>query len=311
MPPPIFHIGYHKTATTWFETRLYAAASNVRSVPREVTSRLLIEPRAFEFDAEAARRTFDGPGPRAVVCHEELSGNIHTGGMRGLLAKEVAGRIHSVAPTARIVVLLRNQIEIVASAYRQYVRVGGTYGVDRYLHHPEVRPSRAALFDLGHFDYGHLLRHYSGLFGRARLAVYLYEDFRSGGKAFISAFARDLDLEIDIDAVDLAPVLTAYGDGTLLLARGLNAFTRDALPYKHHLVHVPGLYPWTRAALGRLDRVGLLSRKRSARELLGDRNVTVIEERFAGANSRVAAEYGLAMSRHGYPLADARGAVAP
>ena len=35
MPRPIVHIGYHKTATTWFQKHFYPCVRNARFVARE------------------------------------------------------------------------------------------------------------------------------------------------------------------------------------------------------------------------------------------------------------------------------------
>lgn len=316
MASPIFHIGYHKTATTWFQNRFYPAVANAVVMPRDQLREILILPRALEFDVQrvhAALAALGNPAGnpagdpagrtgRVVFCDEELSGNIHSGGHHGCLTTELARRIHAAAPDAQVVVFLRNQVDMIASVYRQYVRVGGTYGIDRYLHHWGIRPNRAPLFDLGHFDYHRLVRYYVELFGREQVKVCLFEDFKMDNRGFLAEYARDLQLEVDLDQVDYRPELPAYGDWSLRLARLLNVFSREELPYKYYLLHIPRLHRWGHRVLGSWNQLSLLKRSSPARQFLGARMVAEIETRCGASNAALQAEFGLGLAERGYPL---------
>lgn len=304
MASPIFHIGYHKTATTWFQNRFYPAVENATVVPRDRLRELLILPRALDYDPGSVRQALaamPAAGP-AVFCDEELSGNIHSGGHHGCLTKDLAQRIHAAAPTARVVIFLRSQVDMVASVYRQYVRVGGSYGIDRYLHHDQIRPNRAPLFDLGHFDYHRLVSYYVELFGRDQVKVYLFEDFKRDNRGFLAGYAQDLDLQVELGAVDFTPELPAYGDWSVRLARCWNLLSREEIPYKHYLLHLPRSHAWGHRVLTRLNRLGLLRKCSSARDYLGARNVAEIESRLAASNAALAAEFGLGLEERGYPV---------
>jgi len=302
MAPPIFHIGYHKTATTWFQNRFYPAVSNARSVPRDRLRELLILPRALEFDPAASQAELGADDQRAIFCDEELSGNIHTGGHHGCLTADLARRLHAVDPEGQVVIFLRNQIDMIASVYRQYVRVGGNYGVGRYLRHEGIRPNRAPLFDLGHFDYHRLIACYVDLFGRDRVKVCLFGDFRRDNRSFLASYAHDLDLELDLDAIDYGADLPAYGDWSVRLARVLNAFSREEIPFKYYFAHVPRLHGWGHKVLTRLNNASFFKAASPATEYLGDRTVSEIKARFASSNAALQEELGLDLHDHGYPV---------
>jgi hypothetical protein len=132
---PIVHIGYHKTATTWFQKRLWPNLASHDYVPREVTQRALLDPPGMHFDAALASEVL-GLATRSrpvVVSEENLSGYIHNGGLHGLLAPEMARRIKAVLPAARIVIFIRRQPDAVRASYSQYLAAGGTFGLRRYL----------------------------------------------------------------------------------------------------------------------------------------------------------------------------------
>lgn len=299
----IFHVGFHKTATTWFQTRVYPIVSNASMLPTDTVRELLISPRAFEFDPAATRRALDRVASRPILCHEELSGNIHSAGLHGMLSKEIADRLHRTDPHGHVVIVLRNQFEMVVSAYRQYVRVGGTYRLDRYIHPAGHRPHRAPLFDLGHFDYRLIVEHYIALFGRERVSVFLFEELQQDSVAFLDRFLGRLGLVADPAAIDHRPERAGYGDRTIQLARLLNAFSADELPYKYHLVHIPGSHRLAQRLLDRINQVPEFAHKRPAIELLGADEVRAIHARFGESNDRLASELDLPLAAHGYPLA--------
>ena len=94
MPRPIVHIGYHKTATTWFQKNFYPLVRNARFVARDRVRAAFLEIGAFHFDAEAARAALGvEAGESVILCEEGLSGYLHNGGLGGHLSRSVAERI--------------------------------------------------------------------------------------------------------------------------------------------------------------------------------------------------------------------------
>ncbi|MEA3064356.1 MAG: hypothetical protein QOJ27_795 [Sphingomonadales bacterium] len=122
---PVVHIGYHKTATKWFQKQFYPRVENAELVPRETVREAFLEPTALHFDPDRARAMLNGAGPGPILCEEGLSGYLHNGGLAGCLSKDVAYRIRGVFPEARIVIFIKSQPAVVAGSYEQYVRGGG------------------------------------------------------------------------------------------------------------------------------------------------------------------------------------------
>lgn len=67
-------------------------------------------------------------------------------------------RLKTVLPNARIVIFIRNQTEMIASVYKQYVKEGGTHSPRRFLH-PELylseygfHPAHVPSFSFDHFE---------------------------------------------------------------------------------------------------------------------------------------------------------------
>ncbi len=308
-PDPIIHIGYHKTGTGWFQRRFYPAVTNACYIPRATVRKALLEPTALHFEPESARRTLgldaEGCGQSVILCEEELSGNIHLGGLRGCLTKDVAYRLKRTLPNARIVLLLRNQYAALASSYVQYVKEGGTHSPHHYFF-PEDRYRRAhyALqkgphFTFAHFDYHTLIRHYEKVFGRDRIYVFLFEDFLKEA-GFTQSFVKELGLQVDLHRIPTDDVNPGYPAALLPLARGLNHFTWRNVPDKHYFISIPAFHRFRILVLRGITR---LTRPLDLPKFGVSPEVKVAAARwYAEGNRRLMEERGLELAWYGYPL---------
>jgi hypothetical protein len=306
---PIVHIGYHKTATTWFQKVVYPRVRNFAYVPRERANRALLEATAFRFDASEARAQLELPADRpAILCEEALSGALFGGGFMGFQSAAVAERVRAVLPDARIVVFVRAQAEMISAAYLQYLRNGGTHAPHRllipadYARERGTVPRREARFSFDHFEYDRLIERYAELFGAERVHVYAYEELRRGGRAFVERFASELGLELDAAALPFEKRNASYGMAVSRLARFLNRFTAHAMLDKHHWLHVPGWYEPRKRMLEALSASPLGGRRADPERLLGADTVAWIQARFVASNRRLAAWTRADLRALGYPL---------
>jgi hypothetical protein len=305
---PVIHIGYHRTATTWFQEQFYPRVRNGTFVPRMAVRDLVIAPDAFSFSPEVARAGLLqlGGGRRLLVCEENLSGYLHNGGLGGLLSKEVANRVHASFPDARIVVFIRSQPRIVAAAYAQYVKGGGTHSASRYvLAQREVRGAaqhwyKAPLFALDHFEYGPLLAHYASLFGRDSVVVRLYEQLAEDPRRFLEAFATELDLEVAIEEISLNRVNPSLSRRHLKFLRRLNLLTARSVIDKRSFRDLEGWYERRWEWVRRFDR--MFGGSTPDKPVLSAKLMRKIEDRFRDSNAALARDWGLPLDRYGYPL---------
>jgi hypothetical protein len=287
---PIVHIGYHKTATTWFQRSVYPFSTSHRWIPRARTQQALLVPPGMAFDAERARILLSegGDGRPLLLCEENLSGYIHNGGLHGFLPPAVAERIRAVLPDARIVIFVRSQVSMIAACYRQYVRGGGTHGLHRYLfpslclHGAYAQPFKVPRFSFDHFDYDRLIALYDGLFGRENVHVYPFEHL-ADPQAMLVRMEADLGLALDRERVRFDRPNASWNDGMLPAARFLNRFTARTVEDKDAIVHIPGFYA-VRAGL--LTALSWILPRRKKDSLLGARLEAWIEARFAASNAR-------------------------
>ncbi|MCB9000951.1 MAG: hypothetical protein H6537_03130 [Bacteroidales bacterium] len=257
---PILHIGYPKTATKWFQSFFYPNISGVWPVSRETTFQKLVFKSLFEYSAVDTFAWFNSqyPEKQIIVCDEILLGGLDIGFGMGEYVWMMANRLHSTFPTANVVVFIRNQVQILESAYSHYVKSGGTYSLKKFL---GIRKSYAKpfmgyhLFNPDFFNYSNVLELYMVLFGEEKVHIYLYEDFKANPKVFIEKFCQELNINADISDLHFSENLNVrLSKVSISIMRLLNHFTRKNTPFKKYFFHLKGMYEFTISLTGKLDR---------------------------------------------------------
>ena len=134
----IIHIGYPKTASTWFQKSLFPAVENYALVGKTIIEEQLLKPGAFSFDPDECRNFFATRFKEPILISDErFLGSFNLGWNNGAYARELSERLNQVFPEATILMVIRNQADIIASAYAQYIKDGGTISIKRYLYPPE------------------------------------------------------------------------------------------------------------------------------------------------------------------------------
>ena len=291
---PLLHIGFAKTGSTWFQTELYPKVRDASYVDRVDACRYLKPSVTDRFDLEASREFFARFPGRIIVCEERLLGG------KVQVVTRTAERLQAVFPSSQIVIFLRNQLDMFASGYLQYVKGGGTYDLDRFLHKngdPDVLSRR-----LGRYRYDSVLELFHGLFGSENVHVFLFEEFRVSNETFISEFQRRLNLQID-GAVAFRRKNVKYRTRLIGLARAANHFSTDNKGFKRAYFNVPHSHRVSKKLLQFLNRFPVFGPFPSTRDVLGELNYQLISEYFAPSNRVLCEAFGLAEIRnHGYPL---------
>ena len=300
---PIVHIGYHKTATTWFQKSVWPSLASHDWVPRRVTQAALLDPPGMHFDPSEARRVLglDRRSKPVVLSEENLSGYIHNGGLHGLVGPEMARRLHAVLPEARIVIFVRNQPDAIRASYSQYVAGGGTYSLDKYLHtyervHGALRaPYKAPAFEWEHFEYDRLIALYDATFGREDVFVYPYEWLREPETLF-ERLEGDLDVRFPDEVMSKRGANVSHSEAGMKGLRFANRFTRQSVANKDWYVDPPGGH-----ALRNVVRF-FLKAVPGGPFRLPQPVVDTIRRYYAPSNQRLTELRDLPLAELGYPL---------
>lgn len=187
----LLHIGYHKTATTWMQSLLFTPEHGYRKIAsHEDVFAHVVKPHGLRFDPAPmrdliARNLADlGTDEVPVISSEILSGHPFQGGHESDVYAE---RLHRIAPEARILISVRNQMRILPSVYMQYVLRGGTMPHDLFF---EGAKSVGYFgFTPEHFEYDLLVAHYQRLFGRESVYILTQERLQKDLEASSAALA--------------------------------------------------------------------------------------------------------------------------
>lgn len=306
MKRAILHIGYPKTATTWFQSRFYPRLRDFRYIPQQTVHLALRNGQGPVFSAERARRMIAEvtDGEYVALCKEGLSGDPKSGGNWGALDPDtVAERLWVVfGDSGEVVVLVRNQLSALVATYGQYLKRGGSHPPRRYMLPPELVTDSGdaqGKLDLQHFDYDRLIARYEALFGAGRVHVFAYEQLLEDPQAFLRAFAQRLALG-PVPEISLRRRNAGYGRRIYVLARGLNRLGAGRTPSQGW--HVPILPHSVRKGI--LNACGRLPFAGPAPQLdwlVGAEAAEALAKRFVDGNRRLAERHGLALRRFGYP----------
>jgi hypothetical protein len=312
MTSPVVHIGFHKTATSWFQAFIYPNVASHRMIDRNLVRSIFMDSDAFDFDPKVARARLelyrDLTPP--LICEEELSGVLHIGAASTYIAKEVASRLHATLPDAQIVIFVRAQADAAASWYMQYLKEGGTASARRYFFPDEyLFPGRlmrfkTARFDFSQLDYSGLVAAYDALFGRDRVQVFTYEDLGRDRDAVLADMQRRLGFDLGGKDLPAERVNTSLRRGLAPIARAFNLFTGRQVANKRTLIHVPFWFRARLELLEWLDAVPLFGPRSTASSVLDGATRRWIDQRFARSNRWLAERTGRNLAALGYGVAD-------
>ncbi len=202
--PVLVHVGLPKTATSWLQD-FYLSKPQYgfwhpvlpMDIPRPVkgTGHLFVRsPDAHlmqddDFDPAEIRRQLSAfsnpPGLMPVVSNERLAGHPISNGFD---RRQLALRIRSVFPKARILITIREQNALILSSYMQYLKFGGWHSLERYLR-PET-DYRQPVLTLQFWNYARLIALYHEAFGEANVLMLPYEILKRSPDEFLAHIAR-------------------------------------------------------------------------------------------------------------------------
>lgn len=191
----LIHIGYHKTASTWLQTHILDNPETLlkRFFSKKDIRDFIVLPHSLDFNSQSVKTHHLKLMEKAVtaenlsedtisvVSSERLSGHPHSGGYD---SKEIADRLKSCFPDAKVLIVIREQKSAISSCYLQYVKYGGTCSIKDYVNPPKRGLPVIPLFKFEHFDYVKLIQYYRNLFGKDKVLVLPYELFKDEPQKF-------------------------------------------------------------------------------------------------------------------------------
>ncbi len=216
----LFHIGYPKAASSFLQTTLFSGSHpHIRPIPSRTVdaNHAYAKPGAdllFDnipeyrpsyyplfFCPDDTRETIlnfigasnsDRSGFAYVMSNEGWAGHPFSGGVNAL---EIAQRICSVVPNARILIVVREQRNMLLSSYAHYLsKSHGLASLTKYLeadlstqipgHHP------------GYYCFSYLISKYRELFGEDNVLVMPLEELQRDQPSFTARICEFIDVPV-------------------------------------------------------------------------------------------------------------------
>lgn len=241
----LVHIGYPKTASTWLQKAIFKPQTDVCYLGRYSTNNVCIQfirtpehilSPYFEGTVDnvaevVSEKHKESKGKLIVLSDENLVGNAY---LSGINAKSIALRIRNTVPTAKILIIVREQASMILSIYLQYLRAGGTQSISEFLHGRYTAAS--ALFSPDFYAYAKTVELYRDLFNNEVL-VMPYELLQRRKEIFISRLSQFCNVEFNLSS-DYTIHNQTYNYGLEMALRPLNYFTKSR--FNNPIINISG-----------------------------------------------------------------------
>lgn len=233
----VFHVGLHKTATTWLQSGFFTEHPEIQLVTdykkpwNDPFLNYLVKANDFDFQPDKCRKLLYGQlaltnkknAKVFLVSAERLSGHPYSGGYDTL---RLARRIRDTFPKAWVILGIRNQKDLLISIYKQSVKDGyrGTLSDMLITRHWQI-----VGFDMDIYKYDSLIRTYWRYFSIKRVLVLVHEDLREDSNGFLRNISSFLNVREFIPTNTGVRMNWSPPDHATFARRVLNQFRKSEL----------------------------------------------------------------------------------
>jgi len=220
----ILHIGYPRTATTWFQKRFFPFVKNFEYISDSYN---------FVYGFEKIKKYPN----RLIISNEEITA-IKLGGEVDIAF--MLNRMKNIIDyydRIDCLVIVRRQDDIIRSAYTYYIQSGGYYNFDKYW----KRMKRInKIRQWKYYSYLQALEQY--MYKDFFLHIFPYEDFAKNNNDFIKKLSSRLQIDVDFHKINYKPRNSSPSLLSLAVVRRLNRFFYGYVnPYNNRLAEELGI----------------------------------------------------------------------
>lgn len=215
---------------------------------------------------------------------------------------EVSGRIKAVQPDAKIVLVIRNQVDLIVSRYSQYIMGGGKYTFDHFV----SEFINCSLDGINYFQnyYSQILEIFQNDFSKDNVLMLLQEELRQDEARFIEDLCSFLSVNVQpLQKKGLKSSRIGLSDLGLKTVRIFNHWVviEQKLSFKQAKVKIPySLYKSCLSAMRIIDYYLPKGIKGDKNRLLTHELGVRIRDEFRTDNARLAKLLGKDLSALGY-----------
>ena len=180
------HVGIHKTGSSFMQRQFFNSLEGIhycdcRNEYHDFLDYLLHQDE-FDFSQERASVLFQEAGELTSSVPVVLSDEMFYAPMqwsRYTNRRRGCERLAKLFPTAKVAIVLRNQLDLLQSFYMMYIKTGGTSSWSGFL--------KKNIAD-GYLHYASYIEALERLFGNGNVKIFLYEDFVESPENYLSGW---------------------------------------------------------------------------------------------------------------------------
>lgn len=218
------HIGLCKTGTSFLQQCFFPAIDGIHYINVHASwLDEIIYKNDFDFEYKKVRSNFktfiSANSLPVLISNESLAGNFLHGAMDTTM---IANRLHAMHDDLKIIITIRNQMDMIDSLYRQYVHQGGALSFLNFMKLGAPNPIYAGL---SYLNYYKLVSLYCGLFGRKNVLILKYEDLNCDYKLFLRQILDFIGVDYKHDLADVfVKKNVGLSDLAIFIMRVINRF---------------------------------------------------------------------------------------
>lgn len=230
-----------------------------------------------------------------VLSHERLSGNPNSGGFD---AKKIALMLKAIFPDGKVLILIREQKSFLLSYYFQYLAIGGTFSIKKYL--TRQYDGKIPFFSPHHINYYPLINEYCQLFGKDNVLIIPYELFCQEPKLFLKKLGRFLDIHLDVELSSFSERVNQKENLFMMYhLRCLNGFKKSSSVNNYSFLK----NKYAKRIVNKLIRAGYFlpnTWDENIKKFLYSQIAKFVGSRYVDSNKMVAQLIDIDLSQYGY-----------
>jgi hypothetical protein len=297
MQKKLIHIGYPKTATTWFARYFYPFVTNAETY--------FHDDLYFDFSEGNEKFELRNTHPVSGADHLILFTHAFSGlynfrwensKYRNFFLKHLKQKF----PDAEIIIFIRNQIDFIASGYSTYLTHGGTYTFNK-LFKPGLIDGE--LFPLEYLNYCETIRAFRENFGCENVYVYIYEEFLENNETFIKKLIATHGLDFSVKELHRDKTNEKLRIGLANLLRLSNKFVKNGAMPRNYFFSFPFFRSFLIKRIDKLNTYVMFGRRVPREELLSKEQEDFLNNYFRLYNQELIQKFNLErIKKYNYPL---------
>jgi len=199
MPKKIVHIGFPKTGSTFLQKSVFPLLLGLEYVDFRTCVKLfedLIYLDDLDYEDQKSIKNFSNyPSEKILFSQEALTGPPFT--FKGLNRSQIPIRLKGLG-FSKVIITIRNQVDIIDSLYRQYVYQGGVMRFKGFLNLDGNWNHYLRAFNLDYLKYDRLIIKYIEMFGDGNVLILPQEILKNDPDNYISILGEFLGERIEL-----------------------------------------------------------------------------------------------------------------